>query len=54
MAVNKFGSLNTVVQCAGIAPPSKVVGRKGAHSLEMFQKVCGLASFSAPHCPRCM
>ncbi|MEL3974701.1 3-hydroxyacyl-CoA dehydrogenase [Rossellomorea oryzaecorticis] len=38
-AVDSFGSVNTVVNCAGIAPPSKVVGRKGVHSLEQFSKV---------------
>lgn len=38
-AVDLFGSINMVVNCAGIAPPSKVVGRKGVHSLERFSKV---------------
>lgn len=31
--------LNVAVNCAGIAPPSKVLGRKGPHSLALFQKV---------------
>ncbi|MGG3914594.1 3-hydroxyacyl-CoA dehydrogenase [Rossellomorea vietnamensis] len=34
-----FEGINTVVNCAGIAPPGKVVGRKGIHSLEQFSKV---------------
>ncbi|WP_175988512.1 3-hydroxyacyl-CoA dehydrogenase [Bacillus sp. Marseille-Q1617] len=38
-AIDSFGSINMVVNCAGIAPPSKVVGRKGVHSLERFSKV---------------
>jgi NAD(P)-dependent dehydrogenase (short-subunit alcohol dehydrogenase family) len=31
--------VNVVVNCAGIAPPMKVVGRSGPHSLEAFSKV---------------
>lgn len=38
-AQTKFGGLNIAVNCAGIAPPSKVLGKKGPHSLEMFSKV---------------
>lgn len=38
-AMEDFGGFNTVVNCAGIAPPGKVVGRKGVHSLEKFSKV---------------
>jgi NAD(P)-dependent dehydrogenase (short-subunit alcohol dehydrogenase family) len=33
------GELRGAVSCAGIAPPAKVVGRKGPHSLELFRKV---------------
>lgn len=35
----KFGALTTVVNCAGIAPPSRVLGKKGPHSLDTFAKV---------------
>src|SRR5690606_12089601 len=28
-----------LVNCAGIAPASRTVGREGPHSLDMFQKV---------------
>ncbi|XXM73838.1 3-hydroxyacyl-CoA dehydrogenase [Lysinibacillus sphaericus] len=38
-AVDSYGSINFLVNCAGIAPPSKVVGRKGVHSLGQFSKV---------------
>lgn len=38
-AIEDFGGFNTVVNCAGIAPPGKLVGRKGIHSLEKFSKV---------------
>jgi NAD(P)-dependent dehydrogenase (short-subunit alcohol dehydrogenase family) len=35
----EFGPLNGAVNCAGIGPPSRVVGRKGPHSLDLFKKV---------------
>ncbi len=34
-----YGQLNGLINCAGIAPSAKVVGRKGLHDLAMFQKV---------------
>ncbi|MBK5498559.1 3-hydroxyacyl-CoA dehydrogenase [Peribacillus sp. TH14] len=37
--IEKFGSINTIVNCAGIAIAEKVIGRKGAHELEAFSKV---------------
>jgi NAD(P)-dependent dehydrogenase (short-subunit alcohol dehydrogenase family) len=33
------GSARIVVQCAGIAPPAKIVGRKGPHPLDLYVKV---------------
>lgn len=33
------GVARIVVQCAGIAPPAKIVGRKGPHSLDLYAKV---------------
>ena len=41
-AVESFGSLNGVVNCAGIGPAAKVVGRKGVHDLGLFQKTVGI------------
>lgn len=38
-AVNRFGYVNTVVNCAGIGLSKKTVGRKGVHDLESFAKV---------------
>jgi 3-hydroxyacyl-CoA dehydrogenase / 3-hydroxy-2-methylbutyryl-CoA dehydrogenase len=38
-AIESFGCINMAVNCAGIAPPSKVSGRNGVHSLEQFSKV---------------
>ena len=34
-----LGKLMGLVNCAGIAPASKTVGKEGAHSLQMFSKV---------------
>lgn len=42
LAIDKFGSINTLVNCAGIAPPGKLLGRKGTHELEMFSKVISI------------
>ncbi|MBI2306575.1 MAG: 3-hydroxyacyl-CoA dehydrogenase [Rhodocyclales bacterium] len=38
-AVSGFGGLNGLVNCAGIAPAEKVVGKEGAHRLASFQRV---------------
>ena len=35
----QMGKLMGLVNCAGIAPAEKTVGKKGAHSLDLFQKV---------------
>jgi NAD(P)-dependent dehydrogenase (short-subunit alcohol dehydrogenase family) len=36
------GAARVVVQCAGVAPPAKIVGRKGPHTLDMYNKVVGI------------
>jgi NAD(P)-dependent dehydrogenase (short-subunit alcohol dehydrogenase family) len=36
--VENFGSLNGAVNCAGIGPAAKVVGKKGVHDLGLFTK----------------
>jgi NAD(P)-dependent dehydrogenase (short-subunit alcohol dehydrogenase family) len=38
LAVSTFGSLNGVVNAAGIAPAAKVLGRNGPHALDLFEK----------------
>ena len=38
-AATRFGALNGLVNCAGIGPAERVVGKKGTHRLETFQKV---------------
>ena len=37
-AVSGFGGLHGLINCAGIAPAEKVVGREGAHRLESFAR----------------
>ena len=37
-AVQSFGSLNGVINAAGIGPAAKVVGRNGPHPLDLFEK----------------
>ena len=39
---NKYGLLNGLVNCAGIAPSAKVLGKNGIHELAMFQKVLNI------------
>lgn len=38
-ARSAHGAARIVVNCAGIAPPAKVLGRDGPHSLELFRTV---------------
>ncbi|HCX15131.1 MAG TPA: 3-hydroxyacyl-CoA dehydrogenase [Rhodospirillaceae bacterium] len=38
-AKQKHGTARLVVNCAGIAPAAKVVGKNGPHDLELFRKV---------------
>jgi NAD(P)-dependent dehydrogenase (short-subunit alcohol dehydrogenase family) len=41
-AVSSFGGLNGLVNCAGVAPAEKVVGREGAHRLESFARTVSI------------
>lgn len=38
-AAAEHGPLRTVVNCAGIAPSSRIIGRNGAHNLALFSHV---------------
>jgi NAD(P)-dependent dehydrogenase (short-subunit alcohol dehydrogenase family) len=38
-AIEAFGKINVVINCAGIVSPGKLIGRKGPLSLEAFNKV---------------
>jgi NAD(P)-dependent dehydrogenase (short-subunit alcohol dehydrogenase family) len=39
LAIQEFGGLHGLVNCAGILGASRIVGREGPHDLELFQKV---------------
>ncbi len=41
-AVSNFGALHGLVNCAGVAPAEKVVGKDGPHRLESFAKVINI------------
>ena len=41
-ALSAFGALHGLVNCAGIAPAEKVVGKEGPHKLESFAKVINI------------
>ncbi len=41
-AALKLGPLFGLVNCAGIAPASRTVGRNGPHALDLFQKVINI------------
>ncbi len=42
LALQAFGHLNGLVNCAGIAPSEKVVGRDGPHRLESFARTINI------------
>jgi len=41
-AVAKFGALHGLVNCAGVAPAEKVVGKEGPHKLESFARTINI------------
>jgi len=36
--IEKFGKIDIIVNCAGIAPGMKIAGKKGPHDLDLFRK----------------
>jgi NAD(P)-dependent dehydrogenase (short-subunit alcohol dehydrogenase family) len=42
VAVNHFGGINGVANCAGIGPAMRVVGKNGPHGLDFFSKVISI------------
>lgn len=42
LALERFGHLHGLVNCAGIAPGEKVIGRDGPHKLESFARTIGI------------
>jgi len=41
-AVSRFGALHGLVNCAGVAPAEKVVGKEGPHRLDSFARVINI------------
>lgn len=41
-ACKRYGRLHGVVNCAGVAPAERVLGRTGPHQLAMFQRVINI------------
>ncbi len=42
LALDAFGHLNGLINCAGVAPGEKVVGRDGPHRLDSFAKAVSI------------
>jgi NAD(P)-dependent dehydrogenase (short-subunit alcohol dehydrogenase family) len=42
LAKSAFGGLHGLVNCAGVAPSERVLGRKGPHSLETFARTVNI------------
>ncbi|PLR83584.1 3-hydroxyacyl-CoA dehydrogenase [Bacillus canaveralius] len=40
--ISVFGSINTVINCAGIATGEKILGRQGVHRLDTFSRVISI------------
>lgn len=38
-ALSQYGRLDVAINCAGLAPAAKTIGKDGPHALELFQKV---------------
>ncbi|MBU3848254.1 MAG: SDR family NAD(P)-dependent oxidoreductase [Candidatus Acinetobacter avistercoris] len=38
----EYGQLNGLINCAGVGPSAKVLGREGLHELALFQKVLNI------------
>jgi NAD(P)-dependent dehydrogenase (short-subunit alcohol dehydrogenase family) len=41
-ALSSFGAIHGLVNCAGVAPAEKVLGKEGPHRLESFSKVINI------------
>lgn len=39
LTLSRFGRVDVVINCAGIAPPARTLGKDGPHALELFKKV---------------
>jgi NAD(P)-dependent dehydrogenase (short-subunit alcohol dehydrogenase family) len=39
LALDNYGAVHGLINCAGIGPPAKVLGKRGVHPLDMFETV---------------
>jgi len=39
LALSRFGRVDVAINCAGIAPPARTLGKDGPHALDLFKKV---------------
>jgi NAD(P)-dependent dehydrogenase (short-subunit alcohol dehydrogenase family) len=39
LTLQEFGALHVLVNCAGVAPPERVLGKSGPHRLDLFKRV---------------
>src|SRR5450830_673359 len=46
-AVSAFGALHGLINCAGIAPAEKILGKKGPHGLASFARVVQINLFGS-------
>jgi NAD(P)-dependent dehydrogenase (short-subunit alcohol dehydrogenase family) len=51
-AVKTFGALHGLVNCAGIAPAERVLGKNGPHRLETFSRVININLIGSFNCLR--
>ncbi len=42
LAISSFGRLNGAINCAGICPPERILGKNGPHPLEVFSKAIAI------------
>jgi NAD(P)-dependent dehydrogenase (short-subunit alcohol dehydrogenase family) len=52
VAVDTFGALHGLVNCAGIAPGERVVGKDGPHRLESFSRTININLIGSFNCLR--
>ena len=51
-AVKTFGTLHGLVNCAGVAPGERVIGKHGPHRLETFSRVININLIGSFNCLR--
>lgn len=52
IAIKTYGKIEGLVNCAGIGPPMRVVGKNGVHPLDFFQKIININLVGTFNCIR--